>query len=66
MTPFRRGRPSPLVLVLVVLLVLTVITHFPLILVGGLVALFVMPRHRGLLAGQELVQIRALTAARVR
>jgi hypothetical protein len=44
--PFRRGRPGPLVLVLVVLLGLTVITHLPVILVGGLVALFVLTKHR--------------------
>jgi hypothetical protein len=34
-----------LVLVLVVLLVLTVITHVPVILAGGLVALFVLSRR---------------------
>lgn len=44
--PFRRGRPSPLVLVLVVLLVITVVTHVPVILAGGLVLLFVLGRHR--------------------
>jgi hypothetical protein len=44
--PFRRGRPSPLVLVLVVLLAITIATHVPVILVGGLVLLFVMSRHR--------------------
>ena len=44
-SPFRDGRPSPLVLVLVVLLVLTVITHVPVILAGGLVALFVLSRR---------------------
>ena len=44
--PFRRGRPSPLVLVLVVLLAVTVVTHIPVILVGGLVLLFVLGRHR--------------------
>ncbi len=43
--PFRHGRPSPLVLVLVVLVGLTVITQFPVILVGGLVALFVLTKH---------------------
>lgn len=46
MAPFRRGRPSPLVLVLVVLLAVTVLTHVPVILVGGLVLLFVVGRHR--------------------
>lgn len=44
--PFRRGRPGPLVLVLTVLLVLTVVTHVPVILAGGLVALFVLGRRR--------------------
>ena len=44
--PFRRGRPSPLVLVLALLLVLTVVTHVPLILLGVLVAFFVFGRHR--------------------
>lgn len=44
--PFRHGRPSPLVLVLGVLLVLTVVTHVPVILGGGLVAMFVFARHR--------------------
>lgn len=45
--PFRRGRPSPWVLVLAVLLGVTVVTHVPVILVGGLVLLFVLTRHRG-------------------
>ena len=45
-TPFRRGRPSPLVLVVLVLLAVTVVTQVPVILVGGLVALFVLARHR--------------------
>lgn len=44
--PFHRGRPGPLVLVLMVLLVLTVVTHVPVILAGGLVVLFVMTRRR--------------------
>jgi len=44
--PFRGGRPGPLVLVLMVLLVLTVVTHVPVILVGGLVVWFVMTRRR--------------------
>jgi hypothetical protein len=34
------------VFVLFVLLAITVITHVPLILVGGLVVLFVVSRHR--------------------
>lgn len=46
MTPFRHGLPTPLVVVLAVLLVLTVVTHLPLILAGALVTLFVMSRHR--------------------
>ena len=44
--PFHGGRPGPLVLVLMVLLVLTVVTHVPVILAGGLVVLFVMLRRR--------------------
>lgn len=44
--PVRRGRPSPLVIVLFALLAITVVTHVPLILVGGLVLLFVVPRRR--------------------
>ncbi|WP_296605899.1 DUF1707 domain-containing protein [Nocardioides sp.] len=44
--PFRRGIPSPLVVVLMVLLVLTVLTHLPLILAGVLVMFFVLGRHR--------------------
>lgn len=43
---FRGGRPGPFVLVLLVLLVLTVGTDVPVILAGGLVALFVLARHR--------------------
>lgn len=43
---FHRGRPGPLVLVLMVLLALTVITHVPVILAGGLVVLFVLARRR--------------------
>ena len=46
MAPFRRGIPSPLVVVLMVLLVLTVLTHLPLILAGVLVMFFVLGRHR--------------------
>ncbi|HEY0905164.1 MAG TPA: DUF1707 domain-containing protein [Marmoricola sp.] len=44
--PFRRGVPSPLVVVLMVLLVLTVLTHLPLILAGVLVMFFVLGRRR--------------------
>jgi hypothetical protein len=46
MTPLRHGLPTPLVVVLAVLLVLMVVTHLPLILAGALVALFVLSRHR--------------------
>jgi hypothetical protein len=44
--PFRRGIPTPLFVVLAVLLVLTVATHLPLILAGVLVWFFVVGRHR--------------------
>ena len=46
MSPWRRGLPTPLVVVLAVLVVLTVVTHLPLILVGLVVACFVFGRHR--------------------
>ncbi|ABL84106.1 MULTISPECIES: DUF1707 domain-containing protein [unclassified Nocardioides] len=42
----RHGLPTPIIVVLAVLLVLTVLTHLPLILAGLLVAWFVMSRHR--------------------
>ena len=45
--PFRRGLPTPVLVVLAVLLVLTVVTHLPLVLAGLLVAFFVCGRHRG-------------------
>ena len=45
--PFRRGGiPGPVFAVLAVLLVLTVVTHVPLILAGLLVLLFVAARRR--------------------
>jgi hypothetical protein len=44
--PWRRGLPTPFLLVLAVLLVLTVLTHLPLLLVGLLVWFFVIARHR--------------------
>ena len=44
--PFRGGRPGPLVLVILVLLVLTAVTHVPVFIVGGLVVLFVLSRRR--------------------
>lgn len=46
MTPFHRGLPSPVLLILAVLLVLTVLTHLPLILAGALVVFFVLGRRR--------------------
>ena len=42
----RRGLPSPVFLVLAALLVLTVLTHVPFVLVGLMVVLFVTARHR--------------------
>jgi hypothetical protein len=51
--PFRRGVPTPLIVVLAVLVALTVVTHLPLILAGFLVWFFVVGRHRrGSRAGQ--------------
>jgi hypothetical protein len=44
--PFRRGIPGPVFLVLAVLLVLTIVTHVPLVLAGILVLLFVSARRR--------------------
>lgn len=44
--PFRRGLPGPVFAVLVVLVVLTVVTHLPLILAGLLVLLLVAARRR--------------------
>lgn len=43
----RHGLPTPIVVALAVVLVLTVLTHLPLILAGALVALFVLSRRRG-------------------
>jgi Domain of unknown function (DUF1707) len=45
--PFRRGVPAPLLVVLAVLIVATVITHFPIFLIGFAVFWFVVLRHRG-------------------
>ncbi len=45
--PFRRGVPAPLLVVLAVLIVATVVTHFPLFLLGFAVFWFVVLRHRG-------------------
>ena len=42
----RRGVPGPLLVVLVVLLAITVVTHVPVFLVGLLVLAFVLSRHR--------------------
>ncbi len=47
MSPWRRGLPTPLFVVLAVLVVLTVVTHLPLILIGLVVAFFVFGRRRG-------------------
>jgi len=46
MAPFRRGIPAPLIVVLVVLAMLTVVTHLPVILLGAMVWFFVVGRHR--------------------
>ncbi len=43
----RHGLPTPIIVVLAVLLVLTVLTHLPLIVAGVLVAFFVLSRRRG-------------------
>jgi len=45
--PFRRGVPTPIVVVLAVLIVGTVLTTFPLFLLGLAVLWFVVLRHRG-------------------
>lgn len=45
--PFRRGVPTPLVVVLAVLIALVVITHLPFFLLGFAVFWFVVLRHRG-------------------
>ena len=47
MRPFRRGLPAPLLVVLAVLIVVTVVTHFPLFLIGFAVFWFVVLRHCG-------------------
>ena len=44
--PFRHGVPGPVLAVLAVLLVLTIVTHLPLVLAGVLVLLFVAARRR--------------------
>ncbi|GAB3792301.1 DUF1707 SHOCT-like domain-containing protein [Nocardioides ungokensis] len=44
--PRRRGVPTPLLVVLAVLLVITVLTHLPIILIGLLVWFFVISRVR--------------------
>jgi hypothetical protein len=44
--PFRRGLPAPLLVVLAVLIVATVVTHFPIFLLGFAVFWFVVLRHR--------------------
>ena len=45
--PFRRGVPGPLLVVLAVLIVLSVVAHFPLFLLGFAIFWFVVLRHRG-------------------
>jgi hypothetical protein len=45
--PFRRGVPTPIVVVLAVLIFLTVISHLPFLLIGFGVFWFVVLRHRG-------------------
>lgn len=45
-TPRRRGMPTPLLVVLALLVVFTVLTHLPIILIGLLVWFFVVPRLR--------------------
>jgi hypothetical protein len=44
--PFRRGVPAPLLVVLAVLIVATVVTHLPLLVIGFGVFWFVVLRHR--------------------
>lgn len=44
--PARRGIPTPVLVLLGVLLVITVLTHIPIILIGLLVWFFVVPRVR--------------------
>src|SRR6476661_8246082 len=41
----RRGMPTPLLVVLAVLVVFTVLTHLPIILIGLLLWFFVISRH---------------------
>ena len=44
--PFRRGVPTPLLVVLAVLIAVTVLTHLPVVLIGFAVLWFVVLRHR--------------------
>ncbi len=44
-TPYRRGLPAPLMVVLAVLVVVTVVTHLPLILLGLVAWWFLAARH---------------------
>ena len=46
MRPFRRGVPAPLLVVLAVLIVATVVTHLPFLVIGFSVFWFVVLRHR--------------------
>ena len=43
--PFRRGVPTPLLVVLAVLIAVTVLTHLPVVLIGFAVLWFVVLRH---------------------
>jgi len=45
--PFRRGVPAPLLLVLALLIVASVVTHFPFVLVAFGVLWFLVLRHHG-------------------
>ena len=45
-TSWRRWMPAPLLVVLALVVVFTVLTHLPIILIGLLVWFFVISRHR--------------------
>lgn len=49
----RSGLPTPIVVALAVLLVLTVLTHLPLIVAGVLVWIFVLSRRYGLARARD-------------
>jgi hypothetical protein len=46
LSPFRRGVPAPLLVVLAVLIIASALMHFPLFLLGVAVFWFVVLRHR--------------------